>query len=225
MSIRILLADDHKMVRKGLQLFLASQKGIEVVGEAASGEEALERAGKLAPDIVLMDAMMPGIGGIEATALIAKRHPSVKVVILSSSSDESHALPAIRSGAKGYLLKDIEPEELAAAIRRVHAGKVELHPDIAGQLMNQYVAHYQAGEDGGARQQPQQSLHETLTARELDVLRLIASGMSNRGIADELIITEKTVKTHVSHILAKLEVADRTQAALYAVKHGLQEAR
>jgi DNA-binding NarL/FixJ family response regulator len=224
MSIRILLADDHKMVRKGLQLFLASQKGIEVVGEAASGEEALERAGELAPDIVLMDAMMPGIGGIEATALIAKRHPAVKVVILSSSSDESHALPAIRSGAKGYLLKDIEPEELAAAIRRVHAGKVELHPDIAGQLMNQYVAHYQAGQDGGAGQQ-QQSLHETLTARELDVLRLIASGMSNRGIADELIITEKTVKTHVSHILAKLEVADRTQAALYAVKHGLQTAR
>jgi DNA-binding NarL/FixJ family response regulator len=222
MSIRILLADDHKMVRKGLQLFLASQKGIEVVGEASSGEEALERAGELAPDIVLMDAMMPGIGGIEATALIAKQYPLVKVVVLSSSSDESHALPAIRSGAKGYLLKDIEPEELAAAIRRVHAGKVELHPDIAGQLMNQYVSHYQASEDkGGEVPQP---LHETLTARELDVLRLIASGMSNRGIADELFITEKTVKTHVSHILAKLEVADRTQAALYAVKHGLQTA-
>lgn len=224
MSIRILLADDHKMVRKGLQLFLASQKGIEVVGEAASGEEALERAGELAPDIVLMDAMMPGIGGIEATALIAKQHPAVKVVVLSSSSDESHALPAIRSGAKGYLLKDIEPEELAAAIRRVHAGKVELHPDIAGQLMNQYVSHYQASEDKGG-EVPQPLLHETLTARELDVLRLIASGMSNRGIADELFITEKTVKTHVSHILAKLEVADRTQAALYAVKHGLQAAR
>lgn len=222
MSIRILLADDHKMVRKGLQLFLSSQNGIEVIGEAASGEEALERAGELAPDIVLMDAIMPGIGGIEATSLIAKQHPSVKVVILSSSSDESHALPAIRAGAKGYLLKDIEPEELAAAIKRVHAGKVELHPDITGQLMDQYVSHYQTGDT--MNQEGPRPLHAALTTREFDVLRLIASGMSNRGIADELFITEKTVKTHVSHILAKLEVDDRTQAALYAVKHGLQAA-
>ncbi|MDQ6418746.1 response regulator transcription factor [Paenibacillus sp. LHD-117] len=221
MSIRILLADDHKMVRKGLQLFLASQKDIRFVGEASSGEEAIARTAELAPDIVLMDIMMPGIGGIEATALLAERHPAVKVIILSSSSDENHALPAIRAGAKGYLLKDIEPEELAAAIRRVHEGKVELHPDIAGQLMNQYVSHYQ-GE--GMRTSGETAPHESLTPRELDVLRLIAAGRSNRGIADELVITEKTVKTHVSHILAKLDVADRTQAALYAVKHGLDRA-
>lgn len=220
MKIRVLLADDHKMVRKGLQLFLASQKDIVFVGEASSGEEALERTAELDPNIVLMDIMMPGISGIEATARLTERHPAVKVIILSSSSDESHALPAIRAGAKGYLLKDIEPDELAAAIRRVHAGKVELHPDIAGQLMNQYVSHYQTEREQAPDPQMHHP-HETLTARELDVLKLIAAGKNNKVIADELVITEKTVKTHVSHILAKLEVADRTQAALYAVKHGL----
>ncbi|GKU77642.1 response regulator transcription factor [Paenibacillus sp. L3-i20] len=216
MSIRILLADDHKMVRKGLQMFLSSQRDIELVGEASSGIEALQLVSQLAPDIVLMDIRMPDMSGIEATKELSRSHPNVKVIILTSFSDQDHALPAIRAGAKGYLLKDIEPDELASVIRRVHEGKVELHPDIASQLMNQYISLYQE-ENASEKQQP----YEQLTKREHDVLRLIASGMSNRSIAEELVITEKTVKTHVSHILSKIGVSDRTQAALYALKHGL----
>lgn len=218
MSIRILLADDHKMVRKGLQLFLSSQRDILLVGEASTGEEVLEQAAALEPDIVLMDIHMPVMGGIEATERLAASHPQVKVIVLTSFSDQDHALPAIRAGAKGYLLKDIEPEELVRAVRRVHEGKVELHPDVAGQLMNQYVNLYQ-----GHRSQEETPRNEPLTKRELEVLRLIAAGMSNRAIAEALVITEKTVKTHVTHILGKLDLADRTQAALYAVRQGLDK--
>ncbi|MBH5319789.1 response regulator transcription factor [Paenibacillus sp. GSMTC-2017] len=214
--MRILLADDHKMVRKGLQMFLSSQRDIELVGEASSGVEALEQISILSPDIILMDIRMPDMGGIDATKEITRLHPTVKVIILTSFSDQDHALPAIRAGAKGYLLKDIEPDDLAIAIRRVQDGKVELHPDIASQLMNQYVSLYNGDVNN---EEPQQ--HDLLTKREQDVLSLIASGMSNRSIATELVITEKTVKTHVSHILSKIGVTDRTQAALYAVKHGL----
>lgn len=220
MSIRILLADDHKMVRRGLQMFLTSQRDMEIVGEASTGQELLEQAAALMPDIVLMDIRMPVMDGIEATKRLAAALPKVKVIVLTSFSDQDHALPAIRAGAKGYLLKDLEPEELAAAVRRVHEGKVELHPDIAGQLMNQYVHMYQGKPAYAEAEQPVQ---ESLTKREHEVLRLIASGMSNRMIADALVITEKTVKTHVTHILSKLDLDDRTQAALYAVRNGLDK--
>lgn len=219
MTIRILIADDHKMVRRGLQLFLTSQRDIQIVGEASTGQEALEMAASLAPDIVLMDIHMPVMGGIEATQRLAASHPKVKVLILTSFTDQDHALPAIRAGAKGYLLKDLEPDELVQAVRRVHEGKVELHPDVAGQLMNQYVSLYQ----GSVGSSEVQTENEPLTKRELEVLRLIAHGMNNRAIAEALVITEKTVKTHVTHILSKLDLEDRTQAALYAVRNGLDK--
>ncbi|MCR2805196.1 response regulator [Paenibacillus soyae] len=219
MTIRILIADDHKMVRRGLQLFLSSQKDIQLVGEASNGQEALELVSALAPDIVLMDIHMPGMSGIEATQRLTASHPNVKVIVLTSFTDQDHALPAIRAGAKGYLLKDLEPDELVQAVRRVHEGKVELHPDVAGQLMNQYVSLYQ----GSAPAAEEQMENEPLTKRELEVLRLIACGMNNRAIAEALVITEKTVKTHVTHILGKLDLEDRTQAALYAVRHGLDK--
>lgn len=219
MSIRILLADDHKIVRRGLQVFLTSQKDMEIIGEASTGQELLEQAAALAPDIVLMDLRMPVMDGIEATRRLAESLPSVKVIVLTSFSDQDHALPAIRAGAKGYLLKDLEPDELASAIRRVYQGKVELHPEIAGQLMNQYIHLYQ----GSAPSDAGPAVQEPLTKRELEVLRLIAAGMSNRMIADALVIAEKTVKTHVTHILSKLDLADRTQAALFAVRNGLDK--
>lgn len=218
MTIKLLLADDHRVVRRGLQVFLSTQTEIRLIGEAATGQETLAQVEALQPDVVLMDINMPGMSGIEATARIKQLHPHVKVIILTSFSDQDHVLPAIRSGAKGYLLKDIEPEELVRAIHNVYKGKVELHPDVAGQLMSQYAESDQASpiiaDDGISG----------LTAREQDVLRLIASGKSNRSIAEELFISEKTVKSHVSRILSKLGLTDRTQAAIFAVKHGLDQA-
>jgi len=214
-KIRLLLADDHAIVRRGLQLFLKTQPDFELVGEAATGHEVLERAAELAPDIVLMDLHMPVMDGIEATRQLLTSHPDVKVIVLTSFSDHDHVLPAVKAGARGYLLKDIEPDELAQAIRRVHAGKVELHPEAAGLLMEQI-----ANPEGTAPVGSETPFDE-LTARERDVLRLIASGLSNKEIAAALFITEKTVKTHVSHILEKLGLSDRTQAAILAVKHGL----
>ncbi|NIK79096.1 DNA-binding NarL/FixJ family response regulator [Paenibacillus castaneae] len=217
MTITLLLADDHKMVRRGLQTFLATQKDMLLIGEASNGEETLQQVAALQPDIVLMDLNMPGMNGIEATKELKLLYPLVKVIVLTSFSDQEHALPAIRAGAKGYLLKDIEPEELASAIRKVHQGKVELHPDIAEQLMNQLADFDPSRPTAVSDKLPE------LTKRELDVLRLIAAGMSNRSIAEELFITEKTVKTHVSHLLSKLDITDRTQAAIYALKHGLDK--
>jgi DNA-binding NarL/FixJ family response regulator len=215
MTIKLLLADDHAMVRRGLQVFLSTQTDIKLIGEAATGQETLEQVTLLQPDVVLMDINMPGMSGIEATKQIKLSHPGVKVIILTSFSDQEHALPAIRAGAKGYLLKDIEPEDLVRAIINVHNGKVELHPDVAGQLMSQYA-------DADSPQSVDHGISE-LTARETDVLRLIASGKSNRDIAKELFISEKTVKSHVSHVLSKLGMADRTQAAIYAVKQGFDQ--
>lgn len=214
MSIRLLLADDHAMVRKGLQVFLSTQPDMELVGEAASGQEVLEKTAALQPDIILMDLNMPILTGMEATKQLKLTHPDVKVIVLTSFSDQDHVLPAIRAGARGYLLKDVEPEELVRAIRRVHQGQVELHPEVAGQLMN-HVA-----DPEGADVSNSDKLLE-LTRREKDVLKLIASGRSNKEIGEALFITEKTVKTHVSHLLDKLGLTDRTQAAIYAVKHGI----
>lgn len=214
MTIRLLLADDHKIVRRGLQVFLGTQPDLELVGEAATGEETIAMASALLPDIVLMDLNMPLVSGIEATRRIKLLHPQIKIIVLTSFSDQDHALPAIRAGARGYLLKDIEPDELVRAIKRVHGGQVELHPAIAGQLMDQL------SEPVSDREQRKLS---ELTKRELEVLRLIAAGMSNRDIAGALHVTEKTVKTHVSHVLDKLQFTDRTQAAIYAVRQGLAD--
>lgn len=219
--IRLLIADDHAMVRRGLQVFLATQPDIEMVGEAANGEETLETAKHLNPDVVLMDLNMPILNGIDTTARLKKEQPHIKVIVLTSFIDYDHVLPAIRAGARGYLLKDIEPEDLVAAIRHVYEGQVELHPDAAGLLMTHVTSPAGADETSGSGHQDEAVQLDKLTRREQEVLQLIASGMNNREISEALYITEKTVKTHVSHLLDKLGVADRTQAAIYALKHGI----
>ncbi|TJY40694.1 response regulator transcription factor [Cohnella pontilimi] len=216
MTIKLLLADDHAMVRKGLQVFLSTQPDLELVGEASNGMEVLEKAALLLPDIILMDLQMPVLDGMETTKRLKEVQPSVKVIVLTSFADQAHVLPAIRAGARGYLLKDVEPEELVRAIHRVQEGKIELHPEAAGQLVNLVSAPEPPPESRDA------SPFSLLTKREQDVLRLLAAGKSNKEIGSALFITEKTVKTHVSHVLDKLGLADRTQAAILAVKNGFE---
>ncbi|MEX0785655.1 MAG: response regulator transcription factor [Dehalococcoidia bacterium] len=206
--ISILIADDHPIVREGLRTFLELQDDMEIVGEAADGEEAVARAQELLPDIVLMDLVMPRMNGIEATRRIRAGSPSTRVIALTSFADDDKVFPAVKAGAAGYLLKDMRPQELADAIRTVHRGEALLHPSVAAKLMQELAAKPVA--TAGA-----------LTVREMDVLQHIARGMSNREIAEALVVSEKTVKTHVSNILQKLHLADRTQAALYAVREGL----
>ena len=217
MAIRLFIADDHAMVRRGLQVFLATQPDIVWVGEAANGQETLDRIAEARPDVVLMDLNMPVLNGIETTASLVRTWPDTKVIVLTSFVDQDHVLPAIQAGAKGFLLKDIEPEALVEAIRRVYEGRVELHPDAAGLL----VHHLSGAERQGDGKTGADDALNQLTPRELDVLRLIASGKSNKEISESLVITEKTVKTHVSHLLDKLGFSDRTQAAIYAVKRGI----
>lgn len=217
MTIRLFIADDHAMVRRGLQVFLATQPDIALVGEAANGQETLDRVAEVRPDVVLMDLNMPVLNGIETTAKIALTSPEIKVIVLTSFVDHNHVLPAIQAGARGYLLKDIEPEALVESIRRVHDGQVELHPEAAGLLVN-HLSGVERKADENSGNEDALSL---LTPRELEVLRLIASGKSNKEISESLVITEKTVKTHVSHVLDKLGLSDRTQAAIYAVKRGI----
>ncbi|RUS46923.1 response regulator transcription factor [Cohnella sp. AR92] len=220
MAIRLLIADDHAMVRRGLQVFLATQPDIVLVGEASNGQETLDRAFELQPDVILMDLNMPVLNGIETTARLVQAQPLTKIIVLTSFADQDHVLPAIQAGAKGYLLKDIEPETLVEAIRRVHQGRVELHPDAAGLL----VSHLSGSEMTHGRNDPEaieEDMLARLTPREMEVLRHLASGKSNKEIGDSLVITEKTVKTHVSHVLDKLGFSDRTQAAIFAVKRGI----
>ncbi|OME05666.1 DNA-binding response regulator [Paenibacillus odorifer] len=218
MTINLLLVDDHAMVRRGLQVFLSTQPDIKVIGEASNGREALERTAELNPDVILMDLHMPIMDGIETAQALRISHPQVKVIVLTSFSDQDHVLPAIRVGIKGYLLKDIEPEALVVAIRKVHNGQVELHSEAASQLMNLMAT---STPPNGPNTTPAAITGlELLTPREQEVLDLIALGMSNKEIASKLVITEKTVKTHVSHVLGKLNLADRTQAAIFALKGG-----
>ena len=200
--IRVLVADDHAVVRQGLRTFLDLQEDISVVGEAADGAEAVALAERLSPDVVLLDVVMPGMDGIEALRRLRLEVPAARAIVLSSFVDDDKLFPAVRAGAAGYLLKDVQPAELVAAIRTVHGGGALLHPSVAARLMDELAT-------------------DPLTPREREVLVLIGRGMSNKLIARELGIAEKTVKAHVSAVLAKLGVADRTQAALYAVRAGL----
>ncbi|SCD66280.1 two component transcriptional regulator, LuxR family [Streptomyces sp. SolWspMP-sol7th] len=209
--IRVLIVDDHQVVRRGLRTFLEIQDDIEVVGEAADGDEGVARAGELRPDVILMDVKMPGTDGVEALRTLRALGNEVRVLIVTSFTEQRTVVPALRAGAAGYVYKDIDPEALAGAIRSVHAGHVLLQPEVAGMLLAQ------------EEQAPQQPRGGSLTEREREVLGLIADGRSNREIARALVLSEKTVKTHVSNILMKLDLADRTQAALWAVRHGYSD--
>jgi NarL family two-component system response regulator LiaR len=207
--IRVLLVDDHPIVREGLRTYLATVEGIEVVGEAQDGIEASRLVDELDPDIVLMDLAMPNMDGIEATRFITQANDRVKVIALTSFATDDKVFPAIRAGAAGYLLKEAEPAEVAEAIRKAARGEPILAPAVAERLMREVAASVPTAH------------RSDLTVRELEVLRLIAAGRSNREISDDLGVAEKTVKTHVSNILSKLQLSDRTQAAVYAVQHGL----
>lgn len=209
--IRVLLVDDHAVVREGLRTFLELQDGISVVGEAANGEQALVAAAELRPDVVLMDLVMPVLDGVGAMRRLRVLQPDARVVVLTSFLEDEHLLPAMQTGAAGYLLKNAEPAELARAIRAAHAGEAIIDPTVAARLVQALA--------GGAAPRPADE--ERLIRREREVLELSAGGRSNKRIAIELGISEKTVKTHVGHLLAKLGVADRTQAALLAVRDGL----
>ena len=215
--IRVLLVDDHAMVRRGMRDFLELHEDIEIVGEAADGGEAIEQASALRPDIVIMDLMMPGIDGIEATTRIRAAQPSVEIIALTSFVEEARVLAAIEAGAAGFLLKDAEADELAAAIRAAAAGEVHLDPAIAGIVARRMRSSAANGSSAGSEADGIASL----TARERDVLACVARGLPNRAIAEALGITERTARTHVSNILAKLGLSSRTQAALLAVQHGL----
>lgn len=214
MKIKILLADDHQIVLKGISFFLAMQPDFELVGEAHNGKEAVEKAAELQPDIVLMDLNMPVMDGIEASALIKEQHPHIKVLVLTSFADQSHIVPALQTGAIGYMLKDVEPDQLAEAIRSAYKGNIQLHPDISRALLSRPEPEQRQEQD--IRHSNKDKSLEALTPRELEVLELLTKGLSNKDIAHTLIVAEKTVKTHVSSILSKLDLSDRTQAALFA---------
>jgi NarL family two-component system response regulator LiaR len=208
--IRVLIADDHAIVRKGVRALLATEPEILVIGEAENGEEAIERVAQLEPDVVLMDLVMPEVDGVEAIEHIAAHQPEVRILVLTSFTGIDNIIPAVKAGALGYLLKDSGPEELVEAIRQVYSGNASLHPTIARKLLQEL--------SDSAEPAPHA---DPLTDREREVLRLVAQGRHNQEIADLLAISEATVRTHVSHILTKLDLSSRTQAALYALRRGL----
>ncbi|HYO50781.1 MAG TPA: response regulator transcription factor [Chloroflexia bacterium] len=205
-KISLVIVDDHAIVRQGLRTYLELQPDIEVVGEASDGREALEVVRDTLPDIVLMDLVMPNVDGVEATRTITLLSPSSRVIVLTSFSEDEKVFASIKAGAQGYLMKDVLPQELVRAIRTVHRGEAQLDPEIARKLMQEFT-----------NPQPTAPKHD-LTERELEVLRLIAQGKSNKDISEDLVLSEKTVKTHVSNILQKLHLTDRTQAAVYALR-------
>lgn len=208
--IRLMLVDDHAMVREGLKSYLATETDIAVVGEAGDGQQAAELAAGLQPDVILMDLMMPGVDGIEGTRRCLAACPETRVIVLTSMPDDERVVPAIRAGALSYVLKDIAAEELAEAIRKAVAGKPTLHPMAAARMMQELTA--------PIRRAP--GLDE-ISPRELEVLQLIGKGLSNKEIGERLFIGERTVKTHVSHLLEKTQLQDRTQLAIYAVQNKL----
>ena len=209
--ITVLLVDDHAMVRQGVRAFLATQPDLSVVGEAASGAEAVTQAAQLIPDVALMDLVMPGMDGVEATRQVKRVSPRTQVVVLTSYHEDEHIFPALKAGALSYILKDVSPNELAEAIRKAALGEAVLHPRVAARVIKEL--------QGVPRDAI--NVYNELSDRELEVLKLIAEGLSNATIAERLVLSEKTVKGHVSNILSKLQVADRTQAAVYAWREGV----
>jgi len=210
--IKVLIVDDHQVVRQGLRTFLELQEDIIVIGEAGDGMQAVEMVQQYQPDVVLMDLVMPRLDGIAATRQVKSSAAEVKVIALTSFTEDDKVFPAIQAGASSYLLKDVSPDELVEAIRAAYRGEVRLHPDITRKLMEQVTRQTITAPDTAV---------EKLTGREVDVVRLVAQGRSNHEIAQELVISEKTVKSHISNILGKLQLQDRTQLAIYAIKHGL----
>lgn len=217
-KIGVLVVDDHAVVRQGLCLFINMQDDMVVVGEGSNGREAIDLANRHHPDVIILDLQMPDLDGIEATRAILKIIPAARILILTSFSEDEMIFPAIRAGAIGYLLKDVQPPELLHAIRETFRGRSQLHPDVAHRLMQAVVSgpadRLAAGQSAGDGKDP------GLTEREKEVLELIAQGLANREIAACLVISEKTVKTHVSSLLDKLGCEDRTRAAIWALKHG-----
>ncbi|MFL7892141.1 MAG: response regulator [Anaerolineales bacterium] len=209
--ITVLIVDDHEVVRKGIRGYLNTITDYAVIGEADSGEQAVEQVKQLIPDVVLMDLMLPGIDGVEATRIIKNISPRTQVVVLTSFHDDSLIFPALKAGAISYILKDMKMNKLAEAITKAHNGEVILHPKVAARVLQ------------NIRRESQEDaiIYTELTEREMDVLKLIANGYSNSQIADELVISENTVKGHVSNILSKLHLADRTQAAVFAWQQGI----
>jgi len=208
--IRVLVADDHPIVRQGLAALLETQPDLELAAEAVDGAEAVEKALALRPDVILLDLVMPNMDGIQAIQEIVRRNPQARILVLTSFYEDERVFPAIKSGASGYLLKDSSPQELLKAIRDVHQGQVSLHPTIALKVVRELNQETQLP-----------PTEDPLTARELEVLTFLAKGLSNDEIAARLVISERTVGTHVSNILGKLQLANRTQAALYALREGL----
>jgi NarL family two-component system response regulator LiaR len=205
-KINVMLVDDHAIVRQGLRTYLELQPDIQVVGEASDGKQAISMVRELLPDVVLMDLVMPNTDGVEATRAITALSPSTRVIVLTSFSEDEKVFASIKAGAQGYLMKDVLPQDLVAAIRTVYRGEAQLDPEIARKLMQEFT-----------NPQPTAPKHD-LTERELEVLTLIAHGKSNKDISEDLVLSEKTVKTHVSNILQKLHLSDRTQAAVYALR-------
>ena len=211
-TIRVLIADDHQLVRQGLVALLSVKPGVEVIGQAEDGFQAIKLAHSLKPDIILMDLLMPGKNGIEATREIKADNPDARILIITSFAEDENVYQAIKAGALGYLLKDSSPQELMQAIDDVCNGRMSLHPNIALKLIEELN-----------RPSEEQKTEEPLTEREVEVLRLVAKGYSNQDIAEKLIVSERTVGAHVSNILSKLHLANRTQAALYALRKGITD--
>jgi len=210
-TITVLLVDDHAMVRQGVKAFLVTQPDISVVGEASSGEEAIQMAAQHIPDVILMDLIMPIMDGVEATRKVKQISPRSQIVVLTSYHEDEHVFPALKAGALSYILKDLSAEELASAVRKAASGEAVLHPRVAARVIKELQ---------GKREENLNPFTE-LSERELEVLKLIADGMSNAEMAAKLVLSEKTIKGHVSNILNKLHLADRTQAAVYAWREGV----
>ncbi len=209
-SIRVFIADDHLIVREGIKALLATEDGIDVIGDAGDGRRAVDEVARLKPDVILMDLLMPGMDGIEAIGLIKDDQPDARILVLTSFATDDKVFPALQAGAIGFLLKDSPPEMLVIGIRQVYRGESWLHPKIARKVLRELT-----------KSKEEKAIANELTGRELEVLGLVAQGYSNQDIADQLVLSEATVRTHVSHILSKLHLASRTQAALYALREGL----